>query len=79
MRPWRIFFVPFVIMGVWLLSTIPGQAISPPEKGGTFPDIVLPVPADAADRRYLGLPESGKFKIPDVKARVVIVEVFNMY
>jgi hypothetical protein len=55
------------------------RAVSPPEKGGAFPDIVLTVPKDAGERQYLGLPEHGQFKIPQIKAQVVIVEVFNMY
>jgi hypothetical protein len=66
---------------VWmcLLVLSEAHAIAPPKKGGMFPDIVLPVPQDAGEREYLGLPESGQFKIPQIKAQVVIVEVFNMY
>jgi hypothetical protein len=55
------------------------QAVSPPKKGDTFPDIAFPVPEDPAHRAYLGLQESGDFKIPQIKAEVVIIEVFNMY
>ena len=54
-------------------------AASPPEKGGTLPDIVLPVPAQANDRAYLGVPEKGQFRIPQIKAPLVIIEIFNMY
>lgn len=79
MKRLHILWVGLFGMFFWVLTTMPAHAISPPEKGGTFPDIVLSVPADPADRRYLGLPESGMFKIPDIKAGVVIIEVFNMY
>jgi len=79
MKRLRILWVALFGMFFWVATTMPVHAISPPEKGGTFPDIVLPVPADPADRRYLGLPENGTFKIPDIKAGVVIIEVFNMY
>ena len=54
-------------------------AVSPPQKGGSFPDITFPVPKEAVHREYLGLPESGSFKVPQIKAQVVIIEIFNMY
>ena len=55
------------------------SAVSPPQKGGSFPDITFPVPKEAVHREYLGLPESGSFKVPQIKAQVVIIEIFNMY
>ena len=79
MKRSHIFFVTLVTLCSWFVNTMPAQAISPPEEGKPFPDIVLPVPADASERLYLGLPESGHFRIPQIKAEVVIIEVFNMY
>jgi len=51
----------------------------PPEKGGVLPEIKIPVPVNATDRSYLGLKSIGLFKIPQIKAKVVIIEIFSMY
>ena len=47
------------------------------QEGDSFPDIKLPVPEDPSDRQYLGLSNEGTFKIKDIRADVVIVEIFN--
>jgi len=39
----------------------------------------MAVPGESADRSYLGLSRGGSFKIPQVNAQVVILEVFSMY
>ena len=49
------------------------------QKGGQLPSIVLPVPKSTEEKAYLGLSGSGTFKIPQVKADVVIIEIFSMY
>jgi len=54
-------------------------ATAPPEKGDVLPEINLPVPEDPGFREYLGLSDKGLFQIPQIKSRVVIVEVFSMY
>jgi thiol-disulfide isomerase/thioredoxin len=69
---------------VWALVLVilaaPAVALAePPSKGGPLPSIVLPVPKSAEERTYLGLSGSGTFKIPQIRADVVIVEIFSMY
>jgi thiol-disulfide isomerase/thioredoxin len=54
-------------------------SVSPPEEGGVLPMINLPVPQSHAVRNYLGLSGEGFFTIPQIKAKVVIVEIFSMY
>jgi len=54
-------------------------ANKPPEKGEMLPVMNLPTPKNPDERSYLGLSGSGLFKIPQIKARVVIVEIFSMY
>ena len=54
-------------------------ANKPPEKGETLPVINLPVPKNPTEKSYLGLSGDGLFKIPQIKANVVIVEIFRMY
>jgi len=54
-------------------------ANKPPEKGEQLPTINLPIPKNPDKRNYLGLSGSGLFKIPQIKAKVVIIEIFSMY
>ena len=51
----------------------------PPVKGGVLPRIKLPVPKDPGEKSYLGLSGSGFFRIPQIKAQIVIIEIFSMY
>ncbi|MCU0561668.1 MAG: TlpA family protein disulfide reductase [Desulfobacterales bacterium] len=70
-----------LILGV-IIAALPARSLSaaaPPAEGGTLPDIVLPVPEDPAHRLYLGLDPGKGFRIPEIKAEVVIVEIFSMY
>jgi peroxiredoxin len=39
----------------------------------------LPIPKDAAHRAYLGLSGEGQFKIAQIRAEAVIIEIFSMY
>jgi thiol-disulfide isomerase/thioredoxin len=50
-----------------------------PEKGEVLPVMNLPIPKNPDERNYLGLSGSGLFKIPQIKAKAVIVEIFSMY
>lgn len=70
-----------VILGI-LMLTATSSAIAGEEvltKGAFFPSVKLAVPDDAAHKKYLGLSGSGTFDIPDIKAKIVIVEIFSMY
>ena len=50
-----------------------------PKKGGTLPAISLSVPKDPGEKFYLGLARDGSFKIHQIKAKVVLIKVFNLY
>ena len=54
-------------------------ATEPPPEGGVLPEMSLPAPVNSADRDYLGLKGKGSFRIPEIKADLVIVEIFSMY
>jgi len=62
-----------------------GHAVQPPAVGGQLPDFDLSLPADANEKAYLNLPGEmlyfgrGAFKVPQIKAPVVILQVFSMY
>src|SRR4030066_1820007 len=51
----------------------------PPEEGGKLPVIKLSIPESAGEKAYLGLKGKGSFTIPQIKAKVLIIEVFSMY
>jgi thiol-disulfide isomerase/thioredoxin len=71
-----------VTMIILLFSTFVFSALAankPPEKGEVLPAINLPIPKNPEERNYLGLSGSGLFKIPQIKAKAVIVEIFSMY
>ncbi len=54
-------------------------ANKPPEKGETLPAFNLPIPKNSIERSYLGISGDGFFKIPQIKTKVVIVEIYSMY
>ena len=67
---------------VMLLLAVPGSltaASFPPAVGGTLPDIKFPIPKDSSEKDYLGFFGFGTFKIPEIKAKLVIIEIFSMY
>ena len=50
-----------------------------PKKGGRLPAISLPVPKNSDEKIYLGLSGGGSFKIHQIKAKVVLIKIFNLY
>lgn len=81
MKPWRILFFLFVMA----LMLFPVQGVlSASEKellgvGDVLPDLKLSSPKMSAHKAYLGLTGDSSFQIQDIKADVVIVEIFSMY
>jgi thiol-disulfide isomerase/thioredoxin len=70
-----------LILGI-IVAALPARSLAaegPPAEGGRLPDVVLPVPEDPAHRQYLGLKQTQEFRIPEIKADVVIIEIFSMY
>lgn len=73
-----ILFIAIALCALIFNSPVPA-AKSPPVKSAALPEINLTVPSKHSYRSYLGLPSSGSFKIDEIKARVVIIEIFSMY
>jgi thiol-disulfide isomerase/thioredoxin len=71
----------FSAMGLAIIMWAPATIATsgPPAKGAQLPETNLPVPNDPAERLYLGLSGKGSFQIPEIKAKVVIIEIFSMY
>ena len=53
--------------------------IKPPAEGGALPEIVLSAPENSELQQYLGVAGKKTFTIPEIKAEVVIIEIFSMY
>jgi len=82
----RFFGALMLLFAILLVFTSGnGHAASPPPVGGELPDFELSIPADANEKAYLNLPGDmlyfgrGAFKVPQIKAPVVILQVFSMY
>ena len=64
----------------FLLSFGPaGAASQPPAVGGKLPEITLAAPQSAELQLYLGVSGKQTFTIPEIKAEVVLIEIFSMY
>lgn len=77
----RIFINQLVVVGIFVLI-LNAQAIganSTPKKGGTLPLINLDMPKNPVQRSYLGLSGEGLFNILQIKAEVLIIQIFSMY
>ena len=69
-----------VFLGVLLVSGGFAWADSqPPAVGGVLPEFTLPVPQSDEYQKYLGLAGKESFKISEISADVVIIEIFSMY
>jgi peroxiredoxin len=71
--------LPVIIILLLTLVSPVLPANKPPAKGETLPVFNLPIPKSPAEKGYLSLSGDGLFKIPQIKARVVIVEIYSMY
>ena len=74
-----IFNLKFLLIFFLMCTTAGASKVLPPPEGGVLPDSVLTAPDDPKQRQYLGLNGQDTFKIPEIKAEVVIIEVFSMY
>lgn len=75
----RSLWLALVALGMILCGPAAGRAAGPPTVGGQLPDFILSTPKDAAQKGYLGLSGSGTFRIPQVRAKTVVIEIFSMY
>lgn len=66
----------FLLLSVGVLFA----GTAPPKEGGVLPEITLSVPDMLTHQDYLGITKEKKtFHIPDIKAEVVLIEIFSMY
>jgi hypothetical protein len=72
----------FLMVGFLWFVLLPGFAgadTKPPAEGGVLPVIDLDVPPLTEYQQYLGLSGKKTFTIPEIKADVVLIEIFSMY
>ncbi|MEW6532253.1 MAG: TlpA disulfide reductase family protein [Thermodesulfobacteriota bacterium] len=70
----------FVVAMVVLVVAAPARGADPiTVMGEPLSRLEFAIPEDAADKAYLGLSGAGVFRLPQVKAEVIIIEVFSMY
>ena len=74
-----LFYIIGSFISFFLLHGYAFPASPLPQKGSMLPEIRLAVPRIPVHRSYLGISGGEFFTIPDIKARVVIIEIFNMY
>ena len=77
----RAIYLPIAAAGLisLVICKLTLAANLPPVKGAALPPITLPVPEDPDEKEYLGLSGSSSFSIPQIKAKVVIIEIFSLY
>jgi hypothetical protein len=76
------FMLKFILALILCPLAVAGFAVAkvkPPAEGGILPDIVLKAPENPELQQYLGLAGEKTFTIPEIKAEVVIIEIFSMY
>ena len=74
-----IIFLAACTVCLFALNGAPVAAEKPTITGAVLAPIKLPVPQDPNAKNYLGLTGEGSFAISQIKAKVVIIEIFNMY
>jgi len=67
------------IVGILLFSGLISASANPPAEGGELPAIDMAVPQNTEHQEYLGIGGSKTFTIPEIKAEVVLIEIFSMY
>jgi len=72
-------FFMIVLMGMIVADGIADADSQVPVKGGVLPNIVFSVPESIELQEYLGVTGKTTFKVPEIKAEVVLIEIFSMY
>ena len=71
-----------ILLNAAAQSTIYAQALPEKQYSDTrtrLPPLKLPAPADRPEREYLGISGKSVFNVSDIRADIVIIEVFSLY
>src|SRR4030067_1867923 len=85
----RMVFILFILfasllsesasLGSEAITVLGNQVKSDPGNNTNIPVFELPMPGSEREKSYLGLSGTGNFKIGQIKAQVLIIEVFSFY
>ena len=77
----RVIVKIILVLILWFFAVVGvvGDTANPPAEGGVLPDIILSVPESPELQQYLGVAGKKTFTIPEIKAEVVLIEIFSMY
>ena len=73
------FLAMAAMAGLFILPGFVDADASPPAEGGVLPPIDLGAPQSADYQQYLGISGEKTFTVPEIKAEVVLIEIFSMY
>ena len=79
MKKREVFYIFAVLVSLTLFAQVVQSSVRTPVKGEHFPDLALTAPEKPSDRDYLGLEDKTTFKFSQIKADVIILEIFSMY
>lgn len=75
----QICFFTALLLLTFSIGDVSGQAAQSTATDGPLPSFQLPTPQNEMDAAYLGLPEKGSFRVGEIKARVVLIEILSTY
>jgi peroxiredoxin len=71
--------LPILVLSVMVFVQAISAAGRTPSTGEPFPDITLAVPDKSVQKEYLGLKGKGSFRLSQIKADLLVIEIFSMY
>lgn len=78
----KSFEIVLVLIVLCITGVIHAEENVPPKVGSYLPVIELPRPSNPVDLKYLGLSGlsfGSTFKVSQIKAKIVIVQIYSMY
>lgn len=75
----KVIFLLVMVTCLMFLGQLIHAVERPPSKGDAFPEITLSIPQNAIEKDYLGIKGKGFFKVSQIQAKVVLIEIFSMY
>jgi hypothetical protein len=73
------FLAVSALVGMFILPGMVAAEAKLPAEGGVLPAIDLAAPPSTEYQQYLGITGKKSFTIPEIKAEIVLIEIFSMY
>ena len=75
----KIVYGLIMVVSIMVFMRAVSAADRTPSTGESFPDLTLAMPEKANQKEYLGLKGNGSFRLSQIKADLLIIEIFSMY